>query len=142
MRTLLIGIFGSLLLIVGSIAGVGGLGGLIIDPCTQTYRLSLQPADSVSDTPDQTVSYGELTEVQQVAVDAALENRSRLSFRDREPLDELTDTVIEKNGSRYVAHVIANECRTLYDDLAIVGFTGAIGGFLLVGFALIVHRHS
>ena len=142
MRTILIGVFGGVLLIVGSIAGAGGLGGLITDPCTQTYQLSLQPAESMSDTPDQTVSYGELTDVQQVAVDAALENQSRVSFRDREPLAELTDTVIEKDGRRYVALLIANECRTLYDDLAIAGFTGAIGGLLLVGFALIVHRHS
>lgn len=142
MRTLLIGVFGIVLIITGSIAGVGGLGLLITDPCTSTYRLSLQPADTVSDTPEQTVSYGELTDVQKIAVDAALEDRSKMSLRDRKPLAELTDTVIEKNGDRYVAHLVSAECRTLYDELAIAGFSGAVIGLFLIGFAFIGHRLS
>lgn len=142
MRTILIGVFGCVLLVVGSIAGVGGLGLLVTDPCTPTYRLSLQPADAASATPERTVSYGELRGVQKVAVDAALENRSKASFRTREPLAELTDVVIKKGGDRYVAHLRAAECRTPYDELAIAGFTGAVLGVLVIGFALVVHRHS
>lgn len=142
MRTVLIGVLGCVLLIVGSTAGVGGVGLILTDPCTSTYRLSLQPADSVPGTPERTVTYGELSDVQKTAVDAALENRTRMTFRNREPLAALTDNVIVKDGTRYVASLTTIECRTLYDDLAITGFTGAVVGLLLCGFALITHRHS
>lgn len=142
MRTVLLGVFGSVLLIVGSIGGVGGLGLLITDSCTPTYRLTLQPADAVSDPPEQTVSYGQLTDLQQIAVDASLENRPRKSFRNREPLAELTETVIEKDDAHYVASLITSECRTPYDDFAIAGFSSAVIGVLLLGFTIIAHRHA
>lgn len=142
MRAVLIAVLGSLLLIVGGIAGVGGLGLLITDPCASKYRLSLQPADSVSDLPEQTVSYGELSDVQKTAVDAALKNRSRLIFRNREPLAELAGKVIKMNDTRYVAHLETIKCRDLHDDLAIAGFTVAVVGISQIGFALIIHRYS
>lgn len=142
MRTVLIGVAGSLLLIVGSLAGVGGLGLLVTDSCSPTYRLSLQSADSVSEAPERTITYGELTDVQRTAVDAALANRTRMTIRNRAPLAALTESVIEKDRTRYVATLVTVECRTPFDEIAITGFASAVCGGFLLGFALILRRHS
>lgn len=142
MRTVLIGVVGSVLLIVGSLAGVGGLGLLITDSCSPTYRLSMQPVDSVADPPERTVTYAELTDVQRPAVDAALANQSRMTVRNRAPLAALTESVIKKDGMRYVATLVTVECRTPFDEIAIAGFASAVCGGFLLGFAFILRRHA
>ena len=142
MRALAVGLVGSILLIGGLVAGVSGLGLQIMNPCTPTYKLSLQPADSVTTTPDQTVTFESLSEYQRTAVQAAVENDTRLTFQNRERLAPLTEAVITMDDNRYVAEIIENPCQSLYDELAISGFAGAIVGALVSLYALAVWRFS
>lgn len=132
MHTLLIGLLGALLLTVGP---------QMTDPCDSTYRLSLQPADSVADPPDETVHEESLTETQRVAVEATLLD-SRLTVRDRSQLEPLTDAVLVVDGERYVAELVEIPCRSPYDELALGGFGGATIGFFLALYAVVAWRFS
>ena len=142
MRTVVFGVVGSLLLLCGLFAGVGGVGLQLTDPCSPKHRLSLQPADAVADPPDQIVSFASLSEYQQTAVEAAAENRTRLRFTDRARLEPLTEVVISMEGDRYVADVVTEPCRSIYDELTMGGFTVALVGFFLTLYAVVVWRVS
>ena len=142
MRALLIGLLGSILLIGGLVAGAGGLGLQIMNPCAPTYQLSLQPANSVATTPDQTVAFELLSEYQRTAVQAAVGNDTRLTFQNRGRLAPLTEAVITMDGDRYVAEIVTEPCQSLYDELAIGGFAGATVGTLVSLYALAVWRFS
>ena len=144
MRTLplLMGTFGVILVVSGLIAGIGGLGLQITNPCSPTYQVSPQPVESVTDPPDKTVTFGSLTEYQQTAVEAAMENRTRLTFRSRERLDPLTEAVIIIEENRYVATINEEQCQSLYGELALGGFAGAILGCFVVMFSIGVWRLS
>ena len=133
---------GSILLIGGLVAGVGGLGLQITNPCSPTHQLSLQPTDSVATTSDQTVAFKSLSEYQRTAVQAAVENNTRLTFQNREQLEPLTEAVIMMDGDRYVAEIVMEPCQSLYDELSIGGFVGAIVGALVSLYALAVRRFS
>ena len=144
MRTLplLMGMFGAILVISGLIAGIGGLGLQITNPCSPTYQVSLQPVESVTNPPDKTVTVESLTEYQQTAVEAAVESRTRLTFKSREQLDPLTEAVIIIEENRYVATISEEQCRSLYGELALGGFAGAILGSFVVMFSIAVWRLS
>ena len=144
MRTLMLvmGMFGAILVVSGLIAGIGGLGLEIANPCSPTYQVSLQPVDSVTNPPDKTVAFESLTTYQQTAVEAAMENRTRVTFKFRERLDPLTQAVIVLEENRYVVAISEDPCRSLYDELALGGFAGAILGCFVVMFSIAVWRLS
>lgn len=142
MRTLVFGVLGILLLLCGLLAGVGGVGLQLTDPCSPKYRLTLQPADAVADPPDRTVSMASLSEYQRTAVEAAADNRTRLRFTDRARLEPLTEVVIAREGGRYVADVVTEPCRSIYDELTIGGFTVALVGFFSTLYAVVAWRMS
>lgn len=142
MRVLLAGLFGIVLLIGGLIAGVGGIGLQITHPCSPASQLSLQPADSVATPPDRTILFGSLTEYQQTAVEAAIDEQTRHTFKSRKQLEPLTEVVVEMEDGRYVADVIKNPCRSLYDELAIGGFAGSIIGAFVVMLSVVMWRTS
>lgn len=140
MRTLLFGAVGLALLLSGLVAGVGGVGLQLADPCPTTYRLSLQPADAAADPPDETVRFASLSEYQRTAVTAALENRTRRTFGSRSRLEPLTDVVVAVGDDRYVADLVRSPCRSPYDELTIGGFAGATVGFFLAVYAAVLRR--
>ena len=136
------GMFGAILVVSGLIAGIGGLGLEIVNPCSPTYQVSLQPADSMMSPSDKTVAFESLTEYQQTVVEAAIENRARRTFKSRERLDPLTEAVIIIEESRYVVAINEEPCRSLYGELALGGFAGAILGCFVVMFSIVVWRTS
>ena len=144
MRTLplLMGMFGAILVVSGLIAGIGGLGLQISNPCSSTYQVSLQPVDSVTNPPDKTVIFESLTEYQQTAVEAAIENRTQLTFKSRERLDPLVEAVIIIEENRYIVAISEDPCQSLYGELALGGFAGAILGCFVVMFSIAVWRLS
>ena len=140
MRTLVFGVVGALLLVGGFAVGAGGLGLSFISGCSTTYQLSMGNASSVENPPAETRTYDSLTDYQQSAVDAALGNDSNAAFRQRESLEELTKSVVEVDGQRYVAELVRNPCRSPYDGITIGGFALSIVGFFAVFYAYLVRR--
>lgn len=142
MRAVIVGIAGSLLLVVGLVVGVGGLAAALTDSCTTTYRLTLQSAASVDNPPARTVAFESLSTYQQTAVTAALENETRVRFGRRAPLAALDGVVIETSEGRYVAALTTYPCRAPWDELAIGGFlTALIGGFAVL-YGVVRWRYS
>lgn len=140
MRTIVFGVVGSLLLVGGFLAGAAGLGLSLTGGCSTTYQLSMTDASAVEEPPAGRVAYDSLTEYQQSAVSAALANESDAAFHRREPLEPLTQAVIDVEGDRYVATVVTNPCRSPYDEVAIGGFAVSIVGFFAVFYAYLVRR--
>lgn len=142
MRTLLFGVVGSLLLIFGAIAGTVGLGLQLTNSCSTRYHVSLQPVTTVTDAPERTVPVESLSDYQQSAVENALGNGTNLAAPSPDRLEPLTEIVIVVNGERYVADIVEDPCRSLYDELAIGGFIGAIIGLFLSMYAVVLWRLS
>lgn len=142
MRTFLVGVVGAILVISGLIAGIGGLGLQIANPCSPTYQVSLQLVDSVTNPPDKTITFKSLTKYQRTAVEATVQNRTRLTFKSREQLNSLTEGVIVMEENRYVVEISEEPCRSLYGELALGGFVGAILGCFVVMFSIAVWRLS
>ena len=140
MRTLLFGLFGGTLLIIGLAVGIGGLGLQLTHPCSSAYQLSLKPPNSTAKPPNQTSSFESLTEYQQSAVKAVLKNRTNRWFTQRDSLEPLTEVVILKRYDCYIAELITNRCESPYDELAIGGLIGATIGFFLVLYSLFCWR--
>lgn len=140
MRTIGFGVVGVLLLVGGFVVGAGGVGLSLTSGCSTTYQLSVEHASSVADPPGETVAYESLTDYQQSAVRAGLGNGSNAAFRQRAPLEALTEVVIAVEGERYVADLQRNPCRTPYEEIAIAGFAASIVGFFAVFYAYLHRR--
>lgn len=142
MRALLTGVIGGLLLLAGSIAGTAGLGLQVTNSCSPHYQVSLQPANEAADAPERTVSFESLSDYQQMAVEAARGNGTRATFTARNRLEPLTEIVIVIEGDNYVAELVKDPCQSLYDELAVGGFIGAIVGLFLSIYSVILWRLS
>jgi hypothetical protein len=140
MRTLLLGLVGGFILLGGVVSGVAGLGLAFTHPCSPSYQFSIQSADSVSNPPEETVAFDSLSEQQQSAVEAALDEESNRWYTSQEPLDSLTDVVIVRDDSRYVAELVTNHCQSPYDEMAMAGFSVATVGFFVALFAVFTWR--
>lgn len=142
MRMVLLGLAGGVLVVGGLVVGTAGVGLLLAEPCTPTYRLAVQPVEAAADPPERSVAVGSLTEQQRTAVEAAIDGRTRLALGDRAPLEPLTDVVIEAAEGRYVAEIVTNPCRSPYDELAAAGGLGVVVGGFLATYALVGRRLS
>lgn len=140
MRTILAGVFGVLLLLIGTVAGIGATALLVVDGCQESYRLVLDPADTVADAPEETTRVTELSGVQRTAVEAALEDRTGVAFTARPPLSDLTERVLVAGDDRYVPRLVAVPCRTPYEELALGGFGAGLVGLFVTSYALLVRR--
>lgn len=141
MKKITFGVLGAALLIGGLFVGAGGLALQVTSGCSTTYQLSLQPADSVADPSDETISYDSMTDYQQTAVRAALENQS-VTLSQHDPLEPLTEAVIEVDDERYVAELIENLCQSLYDEAAVGGFGASVVGLFTCLYAVVLWRQS
>lgn len=137
MRVLLAAVVGVGLLLAGTVVGVAGTALVVVSPCSESYRLAVQPTAPPDDgaTPLDT-----LPSPQRAAVEAAIENRTDVRFGDREALAALDGAVVRADDTHYTARVVVVPCSTPYDEAALAGYATGLGGGFLAGYALLHRR--